>query len=182
MNASNAVYRSLFDRKGWAGYRDLDSSESFPTCSEAGDMDLRREPIQDAFSEASFDGSSIEVMFAGDSTGDIPDVVESAARLFPNLRVQLNHAPAEQRAAGLSGAVVTGLTAALWPYECVMNAGVQRDRSISSVHAGELLTPAYQGRGAFLDYSRLLRLIGPEYSRDPDYLAQASKEVRPARE
>ncbi len=178
MNASNAVYRSLFDRKERAGYKDLDVSVSFPTCNEADDIDLPRDPIQDTHSGASCDSSSIESMFAGDST----EVVESAAKLFPNLRVQLNHTPAEQRAGGPSDTLVTGLTAGLSPYACGMNAGGRGDRSLNSVHGGERLSAVLRGRGVSLHYSRLMRLIRPEYSRDPHNLARASTEVRPARE
>ena len=125
MNANNAATRTLFGNQEWVGQKNLDLSVIVPTRNEAGNIELLLERIQNAFSGASFSGSSIEVIFVDDSTDNTPQVVESAAQHFPNLHVQLIHRAADQRTDGLGGAVVAGLAAALSPYACVMDADLQ---------------------------------------------------------
>jgi glycosyltransferase involved in cell wall biosynthesis len=125
MNANNAATSTLFGKQEWVGRTNLDLSVVVPTRNEAGNIELLLERIQNAFSGASFSGSSIEVIFVDDSTDDTPQVVESAARHFPDLHVQLIHREADQRTDGLGGAVVTGLAAALSRYACVMDADLQ---------------------------------------------------------
>ncbi len=125
MVANNTAYRSLFGKQDLSDNKALDLSVIVPTRNEAGNVELLLERIRNAFSGTSFAGSAIEVIFVDDSTDETPDVVQAAAQQFPDLRVRLIHRPAEQRTDGLGGAVVAGLTAALSPYACVMDADLQ---------------------------------------------------------
>src|SRR5512138_1704090 len=125
MVANNTAYRTLFEGQELADRKTLDLSVIVPTRNEAGNVEVLLERIRNAFSGGSFTGSAVEVIFVDDSTDETPDVVETAARQYPELHVRLIHRPAEQRADGLGGAVVKGLAAALSPYACVMDADLQ---------------------------------------------------------
>ena len=125
MVANNLTYRPLLTEQDKARQGNLDLSVIVPTRNEAGNIELLLTRIQNAFSGTSTAGSALEVIFVDDSTDNTPQVVDEAAKLFPDLHVHLIHRAAEQRSDGLGGAVVTGLAAALSPFACVMDADLQ---------------------------------------------------------
>ena len=99
-----------------------------PTRNEAGNIEFLLDRLENAFV-----GSHIEIIFVDDSTDETPQVIEAAAKRFPALAVRLIHRPPEQRADGLGGAVVAGLTAAQSTYACVMDGDLQHPPEVVPV-------------------------------------------------
>ena len=99
-----------------------------PTRNEAGNIEFLLDRLENAFID-----SPIEIIFVDDFTDETPQVIEAAAKRFPALVVRLIHRPPEQRADGLGGAVVAGLSAARSPYVCVMDGDLQHPPEVVPV-------------------------------------------------
>ena len=125
MTTNSLSYGDVLTQPPSVGHTDLDLSVIVPTRNEAGNIHLLLTRIQNAFAGASSADAALEVIFVDDSTDETPQVVDAAAKQFPDLHVHLIHREAEQRTDGLGGAVVTGLASALSPYACVMDADLQ---------------------------------------------------------
>jgi dolichol-phosphate mannosyltransferase len=90
-----------------------------PTFNESGNVAELLRRLTAVREEAHID----EVIFVDDSTDNTPDVISNLAD--GELPVRLVHRSLDQRAGGLSGAVVTGIAAAKSPWVLVMDADLQ---------------------------------------------------------
>ncbi|HEY1178342.1 MAG TPA: glycosyltransferase, partial [Phytomonospora sp.] len=101
---------------------------------------------------AALGGTPAEVVFVDDSDDDTPEVVRETAGAYEGTatEVALVHRTRDERAGGLSGAVVSGFRAARAPWVVVMDADLQHPPEV----VPDLLAAAVEGAADLVVGSR----------------------------